>query len=76
MEFGGRADGQVVRQICVVVLALRRSVSFFVNKLVFDEFPVIASQFSNWRGNLPDRRTHFSTTDSQIPGNGAREQSV
>ncbi len=27
-EFGGRADGQVVRQICVVVLALRRSVSF------------------------------------------------
>ena len=28
LEFSGRADGQVVRQICVVVLALRRSVSF------------------------------------------------
>ena len=28
LEFVGRADGQVVHQICVVVLALRRSVSF------------------------------------------------
>ena len=27
------------------------------DKLEFVEFPVIASQFSNWRGNLLDRRT-------------------
>ena len=26
-------------------------------KLEFIEFPVIASQFANWRGNPPDRRT-------------------
>ena len=26
-------------------------------KLKFTEFPVIASQFANWRGNLPDRST-------------------
>ena len=29
LEFARRAGGQVVRQICVVVSALRRSVSFF-----------------------------------------------
>ena len=29
------------------------------DKLDFIEFPVIASQFANWRGNLLDRRTIF-----------------
>ena len=29
LEFARRAGGQVVRQICVVVFALRRSVSFY-----------------------------------------------
>ena len=28
-----------------------------IDKLEFIEFPVIASQFSNWRGNLLDRST-------------------
>ena len=35
MEFVGRADSQVVHKICVVVFALRRSVSFY-------------SSFANW----------------------------
>ncbi len=29
LEFARRAGGQVVRRICVVVFALRRSVSFY-----------------------------------------------
>ena len=44
LEFVGRADSQVVRKVCVAVSALTRSVSFFVQKLEFIEFPVIANQ--------------------------------
>ena len=29
LEFVGRADSQVVRKMCVIVSALRRSVSFY-----------------------------------------------
>ena len=29
------------------------------DKLEFIEFPVIASQFANWRGNPPVRSTNF-----------------
>ena len=38
-----------------------------IDKLEFIEFPVIASQFSNWRGNLPDRST---ISREKIPENG------
>ena len=44
--FARRAGGQVVRKICVVVSALRRSVSFYGSLANWEivEFPVIASQ--------------------------------
>ena len=44
LEFARRVGGQVVRKICVVVFALRRSVSFYrsLANWEFGEFPVIA----------------------------------
>ena len=59
LEFVGRADSQVVRKICVVVFALRRSVSFYSSlaNWKFVDFPVIANQSADWRGNLLDRST-------------------
>ena len=49
LEFVGRADSQVVRKICVVVFALRRSVSFY-------------SSLANWKlSNSQSLRTSAHT---------------
>ena len=58
MEFARRAGGQVVTSVvCNRSHPDPLGIVLWYANWEFVEFPVIASQFANWRGNLLDRST-------------------
>ena len=60
LEFARRAGGQVVTNVvCNRSQPDPLGIVLWRGKLEFIEFPVIASQFANWRGNPPVRDTTF-----------------